>query len=145
MDFLDDMGVSKLSAKVFFFFFFKLNYSFNINIRHLEDICKCSVFLSHQFCSSARINHHTHINTHTTWFFSILIHYSLPCCPALPLRLAVKEHLCAIVPNIKVILSGELRSRLAPFWLTKQSLLMSISCSPNLFPKQLGQAWSVPT
>jgi len=28
MDILDDMGVSKLSAKVFFFFF-KVNYSFN--------------------------------------------------------------------------------------------------------------------
>jgi len=28
MDILDDMRVSKLSAKVFFFFFFKVNYSF---------------------------------------------------------------------------------------------------------------------
>jgi len=28
MDILDDMGVSKLSAKVFFFF--KVNYSFNV-------------------------------------------------------------------------------------------------------------------
>jgi len=28
VDILDDMGVSKLSAKVFFFFFFKVNYSF---------------------------------------------------------------------------------------------------------------------
>jgi len=32
MDILDDMGVSKLSAKVFFFFFFKKgNYSFKLN------------------------------------------------------------------------------------------------------------------
>jgi len=32
MDILDDMGVSKLSAKVFFFFF-KVNYSFKcINV-----------------------------------------------------------------------------------------------------------------
>jgi len=31
MDILNDMGVSKLSAKVFsLFFFFKVNYSFNI-------------------------------------------------------------------------------------------------------------------
>jgi len=29
MDILDDMGVSKLSAKVFFFFF-KVNYSFKL-------------------------------------------------------------------------------------------------------------------
>jgi len=29
MDILDDMGVSKLSAKVFFVFF-KVNYSFNV-------------------------------------------------------------------------------------------------------------------
>jgi len=28
MDILDDMGVSKLSAKVFFVFFFKVNYFF---------------------------------------------------------------------------------------------------------------------
>jgi len=28
MDILDDMGVSKLSAKGFFFFFYKVNYSF---------------------------------------------------------------------------------------------------------------------
>jgi len=28
MDILDDMGVSKLSAKVLFFVFFKVNYSF---------------------------------------------------------------------------------------------------------------------
>jgi len=32
MDILDDMGVSKLSAKVFF----KVNYSFNKNIFDLE-------------------------------------------------------------------------------------------------------------
>jgi len=32
MDILDCMGVSKLSAKVFFFFFFKVNYSFKANI-----------------------------------------------------------------------------------------------------------------
>jgi len=30
MDILDDMGVRKLSEKVFFFFFFKVNYSFNL-------------------------------------------------------------------------------------------------------------------
>jgi len=30
MDILDDMGVSKLSVKVFFFFF-KVNYSFNVD------------------------------------------------------------------------------------------------------------------
>jgi len=35
MDILDDMGVSKLSAKVFFFFFFffKVNYSFKFRYK----------------------------------------------------------------------------------------------------------------
>jgi len=30
MDILDDMGVNKLPAKVFFFFFFKVDYSFKV-------------------------------------------------------------------------------------------------------------------
>jgi len=59
---LDDMGVSKLSAK-FFFFFFKVNYSFKCDavpfcwfsdckfLRHswINSKCKCSVHLS-QLC-----------------------------------------------------------------------------------------------
>jgi len=32
MDILDDMGVSKLSAKVFLFFFPKVNYSFKVEL-----------------------------------------------------------------------------------------------------------------
>jgi len=44
MDILDDMGVSKLSAKVvllFFFIFFKVNYSFKLIIKCVMKMRSC--------------------------------------------------------------------------------------------------------
>jgi len=40
MDILDDMGVSKLSPKVFFFFFSKVNYTFNSELFWIQKVIK---------------------------------------------------------------------------------------------------------
>jgi len=65
MDILDDMGVSKLSAK-FFFFFFKVNYS-NILV---ETVMLFSAFFEYKVKIMNEVILHL---THPCWIVKVLI------------------------------------------------------------------------